>query len=93
MSANATTCPRCVRELPAGARYCPTCGTRVGSVPRLLRRRRENQQLAGVCSGLAEYFDQDPVFVRACYAVATFFTGVLPGIVLYVILALILPSD
>ncbi len=93
MSTPAATCPRCVRELPADARYCPTCGARVGSVPRRLHRRRENQQLVGVCSGLADYFDLDPTLVRALYVVATFFTGILPGIVLYLILAFVVPAE
>ena len=93
MSTPATTCPRCTRELPADARYCPVCGTRVGGFPRVLHRRRDNQQLAGVCSGFADYFDQDPTLVRVLYVVATFFTGVLPGIVLYVILAFVVPAE
>ncbi len=93
MSTPAATCPRCVRELPAEARYCPTCGARVGGAPRSLRRRRDNQQLAGVCSGLAEYFDQDPTFIRVLYIVADVFTGVVPGIVLYVILSLVIPAE
>jgi phage shock protein C len=88
-----TTCPRCTRELPADARYCPVCGARVGGYPRVLHRRRATQQLAGVCSGLADYFDLDPTLVRALYVVATFFSGVLPGIVLYAILAFIVPAE
>jgi len=86
-------CPRCSGELPAGARYCPACGARVGAAPRLLVRRRAGQQLAGVCAGLAEYFDLDRSLVRVVYAVATVFTGVLPGVVLYVALALVVPAD
>ena len=86
-------CPRCMRELPAEARYCPICGTRVAGAPRDLRRRRANQQLAGVCSGLADYFDLDPTLVRVLYTVATVFTGGVPGIVLYVALAFVIPAD
>jgi phage shock protein C len=56
-------------------------------------RRRAGQQLAGVCGGLAEYFDLDPTLVRAVYAVATFFTGILPGVALYVILAFVVPAE
>jgi phage shock protein C len=93
MSSPATTCPRCVRELPAEARYCPTCGTRTCGAPRALRRRRDAEKLAGVCSGLGEYFDLDPTFVRVLYAVITLFTGIVPGLVLYVILAIIIPTD
>jgi phage shock protein C len=93
MSVTVATCPRCRRELPDGAFFCPVCGARAAGAPRVLRRRRDTEKLAGVCSGLAEYFDQDPVFVRALYAVATFFTGIAPGVVLYVILAVVLPSE
>jgi phage shock protein PspC (stress-responsive transcriptional regulator) len=31
--------------------------------------------------------------VRVVYLVATFFTGILPGIILYVILAPVIPAD
>jgi phage shock protein PspC (stress-responsive transcriptional regulator) len=61
--------------------------------PRILTRRRDREKLAGVCAGLGDYFDLDPTLVRAVWAVATFFTGIVPGTVLYVILALILPAE
>ena len=93
MTTAAPPCPRCLRELPVVARYCPICGTRVAGGPRELRRRRMNQQLAGVCSGLADYFDLDPTLVRVFYVVASFFTGILPGVVLYAALALVVPAD
>jgi phage shock protein C len=92
MSASAQKCHRCQREIPAEARFCPVCGARVAGAPRVLRRRREGEKFAGVCGGLAEYFDLDPTLVRVVYLVATFFTGIIPGIILYVILALVIPS-
>ncbi len=92
MAAVGGKCMRCSRELPVGACYCPTCGARVAGPPRELRRRRDIEKLAGVCAGLAEYFDLDPTLVRVVYAVATFFTGVIPGVVLYAILALVIPA-
>jgi phage shock protein C len=92
MNANAQTCRRCQREVPADARFCPVCGSRVAGAPRVLRRRRDNEKLAGVCAGLAEYFDVDPTFMRVLYLVATFFTGIVPGLILYVILALVIPA-
>jgi phage shock protein PspC (stress-responsive transcriptional regulator) len=82
-----------MRELPAEARYCPICGAHATGSPRDLRRRRANQQLAGVCSGIADYFELDPTLVRVLYAVATVFTGGAPGIVLYVALAFTIPAD
>ena len=93
MAANVQTCHRCLREVPAGVRFCPACGARVTGAPRRLRRRRDIEKIAGVCAGLAEYFDVDPTLMRVVYLVATFFTGVLPGIVLYLILTLVIPTD
>jgi len=93
MAASVQRCHRCQREVPAGARFCPVCGARVAGAPRVLRRRREGEKFAGVCGGLAEYFDLDPTLVRVVCLVATFFTGVVPGIILYVILALVVPAD
>ena len=69
------------------------CGTRVAGEPRPLRRRRDNEKLAGVCSGLAEYFDLDVTLVRVVVAVATFVTGIIPGVILYVVLALLIPAS
>ncbi|HVN76465.1 MAG TPA: PspC domain-containing protein [Thermoanaerobaculaceae bacterium] len=92
MAAVSQSCPRCLRDVPAGARFCPVCGARVGGAPRELHRRRDLEKLAGVCAGLAEYFDLDPTLVRVVYAVATFFTGILPGVILYAILALVIPA-
>jgi phage shock protein C len=66
---------------------------RAGLGPRILVRRRAGQQLAGVCGGLAWYFDLDPMLVRAVYGVATVFTGILPGVALYVILAFFVPVE
>ena len=48
--------------------------------------------VAGVAGGLAEYFDLDPVLVRLVYAVVTVLTGFLPGLFLYAVMALIVPS-
>ncbi len=94
MAATPLTCPRCLREAPTDARYCPICGARLGgTAPRPLRRRRADEKLAGVCSGLAEYVDLDPTVVRVLYVVASLFTGVVPGLVLYVILALVIPAE
>ncbi len=93
MAANVQRCARCQREVPADARYCPVCGARVSGSPRVLRRRRDNEKLAGVCSGLAEYFDVDPTLMRVVYLVGTFFTGVVPGLILYLILALVIPAS
>jgi phage shock protein C len=55
--------------------------------------RSNNRMVAGVCGGLADYFDLDPTLVRALYAILTFFTVSFPGIILYLILMLIMPNN
>ena len=37
--------------------------------------RSNDRVIAGVCGGLAEYFDFDPVMVRIAYAFLTLFTA------------------
>ena len=57
------------------------------------RRSSTDKMLSGVCSGFARYIGVDPVWVRLFYAVATIFTAGFPGVILYVILAYVVPSD
>ena len=54
--------------------------------------RSANKVLAGVCGGIAEYFDVDPTLVRAIYAILAIFTTGFPGLLLYIILMLIMPA-
>lgn len=44
-----------------------------------------NRIFAGVCGGLAEYFDMNATLLRALWAAVTLVTGILPGIVVYVL--------
>ena len=41
-----------------------------------LYRDTDDQKLGGVCSGLARYFDLDPLLVRVGFVVAILFSGV-----------------
>ena len=53
--------------------------------------RSNDRVLAGVCGGIAEYFDFDPVMVRIAYAfltLCTYFSGVL----FYIVCWLIMPE-
>ena len=51
-----------------------------------------NKKLAGVCAGIAEYFDIDPTLIRLLYAGLTLFTAGFPGIVLYIICMFVMPD-
>lgn len=50
------------------------------------------KKLCGVCGGFAEYFDSDPTFVRLLTAFVTLCTGLLFGLILYGVAAIIIPS-
>lgn len=53
--------------------------------------RSNNKIVAGVCSGIAEYFEIDPTLVRIIYAALTIFSAAFPGVLLYIIMLLIMP--
>ena len=49
-----------------------------------------NRVFAGVCGGLAEYFDMNATLLRALWAAVTLITGVLPGIVVYILVMILM---
>ena len=55
-----------------------------------LYRSRKNRMIAGVCGGLAEYFDIDPVIMRVLFVVITLGGGF--GIIGYILLWIIVPE-
>ncbi len=59
--------------------------------PKRLARSRKGQVVAGVCSGLGEYFKVDPNVVRLAFAVLTVFGGF--GVLLYLIAWVVLPEE
>ena len=52
-----------------------------------------NKTLCGVLGGIADYFDLDPTIVRIGYAALTVFSAGFPGIILYFIMAMIVPEN
>ncbi len=58
--------------------------------PRRLKRVREGQEVAGVCTGIAAYSEIDVDWVRTVFILGTLVTAGILGIV-YIALALILP--
>ena len=54
--------------------------------------RSTNKMIAGVCGGVAEYFDIDPTLVRVIYAALTLFTAAFPGVILYIVMMLLMPQ-
>ena len=58
-----------------------------------LYRSTTNKMFCGVCAGVADFFCIDPTIVRVIYALVSFFSGGFPGIIVYFILAFIIPED
>jgi phage shock protein C len=56
-----------------------------------LYRSRTDRKLLGVCAGIAEYFGVDPTLVRLAFVLMALAGG--PGIIFYIILALIIPEE
>ncbi|MGB5849502.1 MAG: PspC domain-containing protein [Ignavibacteriaceae bacterium] len=56
-----------------------------------LYRSRIDRMIAGVCGGLAKYFDIDPTIVRVLFVVSIFIGG--GGIVAYIILWIVVPEE
>ncbi len=57
-----------------------------------LHRSMDNKMIAGVCAGLADYFEIDPTLVRVAYVLLSFLMVGFPGLILYIILAVVVPE-
>ena len=53
----------------------------------------EDKKVTGLCAGIAKYFDLDPSVIRLAVLAGTLFTGVVPGILFYLIASLIIPPE
>src|SRR5437773_12335489 len=93
------TCVNCQKDIAVGSRFCYNCGAKQPETPppglspatggkKKLMRSSTAKKIAGVCAGLADYFDLDPTIVRILWFLAVFFTG--PGRLAYLILWFVL---
>ncbi len=57
-----------------------------------LYRSNSDKMIAGVCGGLGQYFGVDPTLIRLIFALLVVF-GVGSGILLYIILAIVMPLE
>ena len=89
-------CEGCGYEIEEGDTFCSKCGRAVSGSgrrtrTRICRRRREGRMIAGVCAGVARYFDRDVAVIRIVWALAALIPPLFPGIAAYVIGWLLLP--
>jgi phage shock protein C len=58
--------------------------------PRKLYRSQNQRMIAGVCGGLAEYFNVDATLMRVLFLLLAVFGG--SGIVIYIVMWIIVPD-
>lgn len=93
-------CANCQKEIADGSNFCYNCGARqpagsnvntpayTGARKRLMRSSTD-KKIAGVCAGLADYFELDVTIIRVVWILAVLCVGT--GILVYVILWIALP--
>lgn len=57
-----------------------------------LYRSSTNKVAAGILGGLGEYWDIDPVVLRLAFVFLILITGLVPGVLAYVIALVIVPK-
>ena len=55
-----------------------------------LYKSKKDVMIAGVCGGIAEYFDMDPTIVRLIWGLFICCMGV--GLVAYIVAAIVIPN-
>lgn len=56
-----------------------------------LYRNKHDKMIGGVASGLADYFEVDPLIIRALFIIITIAYGI--GIIAYIVLWIIVPAN
>lgn len=87
-------CQNCQKEIAPSSNFCYLCGTKqVPSYQAVPRRRLErsstDKKIAGVCAGIANFFDLDVTLVRFLWLVAVVFGGT--GLLAYLIAWIVIP--
>jgi phage shock protein C len=59
---------------------------------RRLERSEDDRVIAGVCGGIGAYLGSDPTWVRIAWIIITLLTSVMPMVIIYILLAAVLPT-
>ena len=54
--------------------------------------KSSDKMILGVCAGIGQYVNIDPTVVRLGWIIITALTGIFPGIIAYVIAAIVIPE-
>lgn len=58
-----------------------------------LIRTLDERMIGGVCGGIAKYFNIDPSLVRIGFVLLTIFSGMIFGIVTYIVMMIVVPEE
>ena len=93
-------CSNCQKEIAPGSNFCYYCGAKqasAGAAPaaaapprRRLMRSSTDKKIAGVCAGIADYFDLDPTVIRIVWLLLLLMAGT--GGLAYIICWIVLPE-
>lgn len=94
-------CSSCQRDIAPYSNYCYFCGARqpitdspTGVRPvRRLMRSSTDKKIAGVCAGIADYFEWDPTLVRILWVVLVLMpVPIFPGVIGYIVAWIVMPE-
>jgi phage shock protein C len=90
-------CTQCQRDIADYSNFCYYCGARqiraVDGLPRAQKRLMRSpidKKIAGVCGGVAEYFEVDSTLVRLIWLIAIFVPVPL-GLIAYFVAWIVMP--
>ena len=95
-------CSNCQKEIADGSNFCYSCGAKQAATPpppsgyapgyqrRRLMRSINDRKIAGVCAGVADYFDLDPTLVRILWLLLLLCAG--GGGLAYIVCWIVLPE-
>lgn len=91
-------CPSCQKDVIPGSKFCYHCGAKQpepapnapqAPAQKRLVRSTTNKKIAGVCAGLAQYFDLDVTLIRVIWLVLLLCAGT--GLIAYIICWIVIP--
>lgn len=50
-----------------------------------------DRKVSGLCGGIGEYYDIDPSLIRLAWILVTIITGIVPGILAYIVAIMVVP--